>query len=162
LLDFFSVKELVAQTGHGVEEWPLVAPKEGWENGADECEDAGVAPVLRVRVGPDGIAVEDNGRGIPPDVVPGILDYSVRVSSREAYVAPCRGAQGNALRTLIAMPFVLSGDEGRGEAEIDARGIRHRIGVRVDRIRQEPDITHRQERSDRGGAAGTVIRVGWP
>jgi hypothetical protein len=27
-LDFFSEKELVAQTGHGVDEWPLVAT--GW------------------------------------------------------------------------------------------------------------------------------------
>ena len=55
----------------------------------------------------NGITISDNGPGLPPKVVEDILDFSVRVSSREAYVAPDRGAQGNALKTLVAMPFVL-------------------------------------------------------
>ena len=44
----------------------------------------------------------------------------MRVSSREAYVAPDRGAQGNALKTIVAMPFVLDG--GQGVIELDAGG----------------------------------------
>ena len=36
-----------------------------------------------------------------------------RVSSREADIAPDRGAQGNALKTLLAMPFALDGNAGR-------------------------------------------------
>ena len=58
------------------------------------------------------ITVTDNGPGIPAATVKAVLDYSIRVSSREAYVAPDRGAQGNALKTLIAMPFVLNGQRG--------------------------------------------------
>jgi hypothetical protein len=33
------------------------------------------------------IVVADNGSGLPPETVEGILDYSSRVSSREAYVS---------------------------------------------------------------------------
>jgi hypothetical protein len=66
----------------------------------------------------------------------------VRVSSREAYVAPDRGAQGNALKTLIAMPFVLDGERGR--ITIAAKGVRHEIVTAVDRVRQAPVIKYRE------------------
>src|SRR5437868_10760346 len=36
---------------------------------------------------------------------------TVRVSSREAYVSPTRGAQGNALQTLLVMGFALDSQE---------------------------------------------------
>jgi hypothetical protein len=91
-------------------------------------------------------------------VVEDILDFSVRVSSREAYVSPTRGAQGNALKTIVAMPFVL--DAQRGRVEIEALGARHVIDFSVDRIRQTPTVEHRVEASD--VEAGTRVRVGWP
>jgi hypothetical protein len=53
-----------------------------------------------------------------------------RVASREAYVSPTRGAQGDALKTLLAMPFALDGE--RGETAIESRGIAHRIRFSVD------------------------------
>jgi DNA topoisomerase VI subunit B len=86
------------------------------------------------------IRVRDNGRGIPPETVASVLDFSTRTSSREAYVAPDRGAQGNALKTILAMPFALNGEEGR--VEILARGVQHAITFRVDQIRQAPVIDH--------------------
>ena len=60
--------------------------------------------------------------------------------SREAYVSPTRGAQGNALKTILAMPFVLDG--AQGQVDISAQGQRHEIIFRVDQIRQEPAISH--------------------
>ena len=50
LLDFASVKELTAQTGHEVGEWPLVIVKELLDNALDACEEAGVAPVITIEV----------------------------------------------------------------------------------------------------------------
>ncbi len=102
LLDFCSRKELIAQTGHQPEAWPLVVLKELVDNALDACEEAAVAPVINVQVDEDGITVSDNGPGIPAETIEGVLDFSVRVSSREAYVAPDRGAQGNALMTVVA------------------------------------------------------------
>src|SRR5207302_1349773 len=120
LLDFASEKELTMQLGFERDEWPLVVLKELFDNALDGVEEAGVAPVLDVILDDFGITVGDNGAGIPPETVPGILDFSVRVSSREAYVAPDRGAQGNALKGILMIPFVLDGE--RGCVEIDGQG----------------------------------------
>ncbi|WP_027152206.1 ATP-binding protein [Mesorhizobium sp. WSM2561] len=159
LLDFCSAKELQAQTGHEMADWPLVIAKEGVDNALDACEDADIAPAVAIRVDADGITIADNGPGIPTTTVESVLDFNVRVSSREAYVSPTRGAQGNALKTLVAMPYVLSG--GRlGTATISAHGMQHHIDFRVDQIRQQPAITYRTSPADR--KIGTEIRVGWP
>jgi DNA topoisomerase VI subunit B len=158
-MDFFSEKELTAQIGHGKADWPLVLLKECLDNSIDAAEDAGVAPSVAVAVNQTGITVADNGPGIPPDTVAGVLDYAVRVSSREAYVSPTRGAQGAALKTILAMPFVLDGMEGR--VSISSRSLRHDISLRVDPIRQEPVIDH-QKVKDRAAKTGTAVTVYWP
>ena len=141
LLDFASVKELTAQTGHEDGEWPLVIVKELLDNALDACEEAGIAPVITIEVNDGGILVRDNGPGIPASTIESVLDFAIRVSSREAYVSPTRGAQGNALKTIVAMPFVLDGE--RGQVEIAARGERHLIAFKVDRVRQVPVVDHR-------------------
>src|SRR5688572_8972760 len=97
LLDFASKKELTAQTGHEPGAWPLVILKELTDNSLDACEEAGIAPEITVTVDASRIIVADNGPGLPVETIKGTLDYAVRVSSREAYVSPTRGAQGNAL-----------------------------------------------------------------
>ena len=140
LMDFFSRKELTAQVGHPERDWPLVAIKELVDNALDACEEAETEPVIHVTVDDHGIEVTDNGPGLPGCAIDAILDFSVRVSSREAYVSPTRGARGNALKTLIAMPFVLDGEAGT--VEIEACGARHVITCEVDHIQQKPVIHH--------------------
>jgi hypothetical protein len=105
------------------------------------------------------IVVTDNGPGLPAETVKGILDYSCRVSSREAYVSPTRGAQGNALKTLLAMPFALHGKIGT--SVIEARGVRHTITFRVDQLRQEPVIDH-EPIPLLPHKKGTRVCVAWP
>ena len=102
LLDFIGQRELTAQIGHPANEWPYVILKELADNSLDVCEEAEVAPEISVSVDTtEGtITVADNGPGISSKVVSDILDYAVRVSSREAYCSPTRGAQGNALKTI--------------------------------------------------------------
>ena len=83
LLDFCSRTELIAQTGHREDQWPLVALKELVDNALDACEDAAVTPVISVSVDQDGIEVADNGPGIPVETLHGVLDFTARVSNRE-------------------------------------------------------------------------------
>src|SRR6516225_675344 len=100
-LDFVGQRELVAQIGHAVEEWPLVILKELIDNALDSSEEAVAAPSVSITVDTamGTIVISDNGPGIAAATIPDIVDYTVRVSSREAYVSPSRGAQGNALKT---------------------------------------------------------------
>jgi DNA topoisomerase VI subunit B len=114
--------------------------------------------VIRVELTDKAIIITDNGPGIPAETIGGILDFGVRVSSREAYVSPTRGAQGNALKTIVAMPFALDGT--KSEALIESQGVMHRIGFGVDPVRQEPKIDHIRERSS--VRTGTRITVKWP
>ena len=118
LLDFCSRKELIAQTGHQPDAWPIVVLKELIDNALDACEEARTAPVISVRVHQSEIAVTDNGPGIPAETINDVLDFSIRVSSREAYVAPDRGAQGNALMTIVSFDLspCVFGIRGQREA----------------------------------------------
>ena len=65
LLEFCSRKELVAQTGHEPDAWPLVVLKELIDNALDACEVTGVAPQITVTVTDHTLAVADNGAGLP-------------------------------------------------------------------------------------------------
>jgi hypothetical protein len=160
LLEFCSQKELVAQTGHEVKDWPLVIIKELVDNGLDSAEEHNIAPVVAISISTatGEIIVTDNGPGIATATIDGILDYTVRVSSREAYPNPSRGRQGNALKTIIAIPYVLDGSAG--ETVIEAQGATHRIDFRTDAIRQEPRVC-----CDRGSSTvknGTRVTVRLP
>ncbi len=158
LMDFCSEKELVAQTGHQRAAWPLVILKELMDNALDGCEDESISPVIDIEVSKSGIEVRDNGAGIPIRTVLRILDFTVRVSSREAYVAPDRGAQGNALKTLVMMPFVLSGNKN-SKVEITSKGVKHIINVKVDAIRQKPVIDHKKAKSTEFVKNGSSVRL---
>jgi DNA topoisomerase VI subunit B len=165
LMEFCSERELQNQTGHSTLEWPLVVAKEAIDNALDACEEAELAPEITVTVEPETIVVGDNAGGIDPETIESILDYTVRVSSREAYVSPTRGAQGNALKTVLAMGYVLdrkAGSDGdaAGVTIIETRGVEHRIEFRVDHINNQPKIVHTKAASP--VTAGTKLTIQWP
>ena len=173
-MDFFSEKELVTQTGHECDEWPLVIVKELVDNSLDACEESNVAPVIDVTADAGGIAVSDNGPGLSENTLGGALDFTVRASSREAYVAPDRGRQGNALKTLLAMPLVIDPEGGR--FVVEAHGKRHVLTIRwpsnpisAARLAQDDvtDLAKSKNPSGRNGtkeqglSGGTSMRIEW-
>ena len=141
LAEFASKSELIKLTGHDVEDWPTVVVKETIDNALDEAEEAGVAPMVEVSVSGNDITVADlAGRGMAPETVAALTDYTMRTSSREAYVSPTRGAQGHALQTILAMGFALDGE--RGDTIIESQGVAHRIVFDADPVRRIPRIVH--------------------
>jgi hypothetical protein len=167
LMEFCSLRELQNQTGHAYDDWLLVVLKELVDNAIDDCEEAEVAPDIMITVKRGSITIKDNGGGIPTATIKSILDYTKRVSSREAYVSPTRGAQGNALKTILAMAYVLNREvynkkniEPVGQTIIETRGQKHRIEFRVDHVNNEPKISHAITRSP--VTVGTKITIAWP
>jgi DNA topoisomerase VI subunit B len=159
-LEFTSAKELQVQTGQPEPAWPLVFLKEASDNALDACEEAKVNPTLTITIDSKkgALTVRDNGPGIPAATIKSILDFNTRTSSREAYVSPTRGAQGNALKTVLAMPFAISHQDAI--TIIEAQGVRHTITLSVDAVRQQPVIDHQTQPIDK--TAGTSITTRWP
>jgi DNA topoisomerase VI subunit B len=149
--EYFDARQLSALTGVSQDEFANVCLKELIDNALDASETAGVAPEIsidvRVEEGVIQLAVSDNGPGIPPEVVRKVLNYSIRVSDKAAYRSPTRGAQGNALKTIIGIPYSLG---VRESIVITARGVRHTINPWIDpaglvRISHTEDPTGEEE-----------------
>jgi DNA topoisomerase VI subunit B len=131
--EYFDARQLSALVGVSQDEFASVCLKELVDNSLDACETAGVSPVVGVKVEREDdlmrLSVSDNGPGIPAEVVRKVLDYNVRVSDKAAYRSPTRGAQGNALKTIIGIPYALG---SREPLVVEAQGICHRIKPWVD------------------------------
>jgi Histidine kinase-, DNA gyrase B-, and HSP90-like ATPase len=169
LMEFCTLRELQNQTGHSADRWPLVVLKELMDNALDAAEEAVIAPVISIAAKSGSIVIQDNGPGIDTETIKAVLDYTIRVSSREAYVSPTRGAQGNALKTILAMGYVLDreredddsiNNEAVGVTFIETRGIKHRIEFRADHVTNQPKITHTTTPSP--VKVGTRVTVKWP
>jgi DNA topoisomerase VI subunit B len=156
--EYASINGLTKLTGQPVENWPLVIAKECIDNAADDTENAGVAPVIRVTIGSEGIALEDNGSGIPPATVKALANYSVRTSSNAAYVSPTRGQQGNALQSILPMGFALDGNAG--ETVIESHGRAHAVRFSVDAVRRTPVVNIETSASEI--KIGTRVTARWP
>jgi hypothetical protein len=158
--DFCGLEELTKQCGHDKEDWIHVIAKELIDNALDACEDLNIAPVISVEVTEDyKIIITDNGPGLPDDTIAGVIDFGVRVSSREAWVSPSRGQQGNALKCVIAMGFALTGT--CGTTLIESHGLAREIVFQMDRVRRTPTILPLVISSS-NVKTGTRITVHWP
>jgi DNA topoisomerase VI subunit B len=157
-MEFFTETELAMQIGHGPSLWPAAILKELIDNALDACEKAGAVPSIQVRISDDVLEVRDNGPGLPTETLRDSLNYDLRVSDNAHYVSPTRGRLGNALKCVWAAPFVVDGRHGC--VEVAARGVLHRIDVRLDGISQEPRISITEEPS--AVKTGTFLRLHWP
>jgi DNA topoisomerase VI subunit B len=157
-LEYFSESELVTQTGYQRQDWwPGVLTKELVDNALDASEQSGRVPEIHVHFTSDGLTVTDNGPGISPDVVERLLDYSTRTSDKAAYVSPTRGAQGNALKTVLAIPYVLAGGRS-SKVCIETYGLKHVLSVSTDHIARRPRIVHDSEQIVK--TEGTSVHIG--
>lgn len=169
-LEFFTERELTAQIGINRQYWADVILKELMDNALDGCENSGIAPKIDVRVEvlavvnyEDGdidvanvaLTVSDKGSGIPPKIVRKIFDYSTRTSDKEAYRSPTRGQQGNALKTVLAIPFIESGGK-EGHITIESQNVRHDIVVKMDAIAQRPVVEIDRQKIVKNGCSVTV------
>jgi hypothetical protein len=159
-LEYFDARELQTMTGQPVERFPDVVLKELLDNAIDAAETAGVAPKVSVRLVRRGrlifLTVRDNGIGMDPATVGKVLNFQTRTSDKAAYRGATRGAQGNALKTVLGIPAALG---VRAPAYFEARGVRHRVEARRDPA-GEPRVRH--DTRDVPLRAGTLVAVPLP
>ncbi len=158
--EFLELRALQAQTGQHSEAFGHVVVKELLDNALDAAESAGRAPVIQITVRTDDevtfVTVSDNGAGITAATVTSLCDFNVLVSDKARYRGPTRGAQGNALKTLLGIPFAF------GVAEpvlIESAGVRHELRVTVNPL-GGVDVINDNDVSDR--VVGTSVTVPLP
>jgi DNA topoisomerase VI subunit B len=133
--EYFTIRELQTLTGQASDRFTAVIVKELMDNALDACETARIAPLIHVAWVPDHyreqaqLTITDNGPGLPRATVRRILHFATRTSDKVIYRAPTRGAQGNALKTVLGIPWALG---IRAPLEIEAQGRLHTIRVDVD------------------------------
>jgi len=156
--EYFSAGELMAQTGQLKENFAAVVLKELVDNALDACETAGVTPEISIEVSGQDIitmVVTDNGPGLPPETIRRILNFSTRTSDKAGYRSSTRGAQGNALKTILGIPQALGSQE---PVIIESQGVRHTIKARIDPA-GNLQIDHQQDVFD---CQGTRVAVTLP
>jgi hypothetical protein len=131
--EFLEMRALQAQTGQPVDAFGHVVVKELLDNALDAAE-LGPEPAVSIEVrridGLTFVTVTDNGCGISAATVADICDFNVLASDKARYRGPARGAQGNALKTILGIPYALDVSE---PVVIDSRGVRHELALGVDR-----------------------------
>jgi DNA topoisomerase VI subunit B len=158
--EFLELRALQAQTGQPVDAFGDVVVKELLDNALDAAETARRPPVIEIHTRTDDgitfITVSDNGAGIAPATVTDLCDFNMLVSDKARYRGPARGAQGNALKTLVGIPFALNITQ---PVIIESTGIRHELQVNVDRA---GDVVVTHETTDSGRMVGTSVTVPVP
>jgi DNA topoisomerase VI subunit B len=131
--EYLRLDTLVKMAGRQALDFPRVVVKELMDNALDGAESARRPPEIAVAMWLDGgfmvLSVSDNGDGIPKSVVKRTLDFNTLTSDKALYRTPTRGQQGNALKTIIGMPYALG--DGDPRVWIDAGNLRHDISVRL-------------------------------
>ena len=160
--EFVELRALQAQTGQPAEMFGDVVLKELLDNALDGAETADRAPVIEISIRTDDyreitlVTMTDNGAGITSDIVTRLCDFDQLVSDKARYRGPTRGAQGNAFKTVLGIPFAL------GVAEpvvIESAGVRHELRVTVDPV-GDVVVVHDETASER--TVGTSVTVPLP
>lgn len=108
--DYVRLEGLQKLTNVSAHEWDLYILKELVDNALDADEAAGITPRVSVEMRYDGLGltvIVRNQAQFPMDVVGDIFNLEKRASVKDLYNLPTRGAQGNALKTLLGIPYAL-------------------------------------------------------
>jgi DNA topoisomerase VI subunit B len=139
-------------TGQPADRFPDVVVKELIDNGLDAAEMAGVIPKIVVQVWRRRhdliLSVKDNGKGMTTEAIASVLDFRTRTSDKAAYRSTTRGLQGNALKTVVGMPYALG---SRQPLVMEAQGSKHIIRAHLDPAGQARIDRAVRDVSNRGG-----------
>jgi DNA topoisomerase VI subunit B len=158
--EYFDAGELQTMTGQPQKRFPEVIIKELIDNALDAAEKTKTPPRVGIRLKRHGklllVSIRDNGGGIEPDTVGKILDFRTRTSDKVVYRSPTRGLQGNALKTILGIPYALG---VHGPVVIRACGVKHTIRCRID---PAGEVHVERQMSEIETRPGTTIALALP
>ncbi len=138
---FRNLESLCQKAGVSQEELPEVIAKELVDNALDESGNCNLNELE------DGFVVEDNGDGMPPDLVESLFSFNRPLQSSKLLRLPTRGALGNGLRVVSGFVFAT-----KSNLEVTSQGIHHLIS-----INKNGEARSTQEKN--GCTPGTKIKI---
>lgn len=144
IMEYLNVNDLRAMTGLSPDDFHKAIIKELVDNALDACEERSVTPEISVKAhrenGQYHYKTTDNGGGMTEEVIRKILNFETRTSSKEAYRAPTRGAQGNALKTVFGIPIALRQEDTPRSIVFRTRDKEYTITIDPNYIADVPEI----------------------
>lgn len=108
LVNYFTEDGLIKNTGISKEYWDFVIFKELVDNALDAIEPVTNKNIyINLNTRDRRLQIFDNGNGISIDTVNDIYNFSYFVSGNRDYITPSRGKQGNGLKTIISICYLM-------------------------------------------------------
>ncbi len=172
--DFIRLEGLQKLTNVTAHDWDLYILKELVDNALDADEmvqHENGSPSIRVVMEYDrqgnGLRVTVTNRALfPLEYVGDLFDLEKRVSVKDYYNHPTRGAQGNALKTILGIPYALHyrflSDYKLDEVPlaITCRDRRVEIRLDVDELKQSVSVITEEETEEDDVRDETTVSVG--
>ena len=108
LVNYFTEDGLIKNIGISKEYWDFVIFKELVDNALDAIEPVADKNVyINIDTKDKRLQIFDNGKGISIETINDIYDFSYFVSKNRDYITPSRGKQGNGLKTIISICYLM-------------------------------------------------------
>ncbi len=122
----------------------LTTVKEGVDNALDACEEAGILPVVNIRIEQIGethflVSVQDNGPGIVRAQIPNIFG-KLLYGSKFHRLRMSRGQQGIGISAAGMYGLLTTGQPVRITSRIGKRTAAHYYELQIDTRKNKPDI----------------------
>jgi len=179
--DYLQLHWLEKTTGRPSHDWDLYIIKELLDNAldADEHRTRKYDEVVELTMSIDlhyrhinvldihslDIAVS-SGTPFPTDLLTDVFDLTVYTSDKSLYNYPSRGQQGNALKTILGIPYALHhfgyGDYAniRKPLVIETNNQAYVIALEIDEAHQQAHLSSLQPASLNSPRDGTCVRAG--
>lgn len=108
LVNYFTEDGLIKNTGISKDYWDFVVFKELMDNALDAIEPMHEKRIMiNIDTYSKRLQIFDNGNGISRSTINDIYDFAYFVSGNRDYITPSRGKQGNGLKTIISICYLM-------------------------------------------------------
>lgn len=178
IMEYFTIDGLVKMTGIESDKFDIYILKELIDNALDACELTDKPPNISIEINSDlflkgqeceyakegiiHIKVKDEGPGISKEILKEITNFQRFGGTKYFVKKPSRGAQGNALMTILGIPAILAIELGEETPSIKITTKRwiHIWKIKINKVLEKIEVEKKTRRVN--FTRGTCIEIALP